>query len=123
MKHTLISTIVLVLLAGCGTLFIPGTKDVTINSAPVEARVSIDGVDHGLTPLTIQLDNKASHTIAVSKEGYQTVSCVLTAKVRGSIVVLDVLGGLVPLLIDAATGGWKALDKTSCSVRLPEIGR
>ena len=30
------------------------SKDVTVNSAPVEARVSIDGIDHGLTPLSVQ---------------------------------------------------------------------
>ena len=86
----------------------------------MEARVSIDGVDHGLTPLTVELDNKQSHTIVISKQGYETVSCILTAKVKGSIVVLDVLAGLVPVIVDAATGGWKALDQTSCSVQLPE---
>ena len=115
------SVLLLVLLvAGCGTLFIPGTKDVTINSDPVEARVSIDGVDHGLTPISVVLDNRESHTIVVSKEGYETVSCVLNAKVKVGIVILDVLGGLVPVVIDGITGGWKALDSTECSVMLPE---
>ena len=112
--------LVALLLVGCGTLFIPATKDVAIYSEPVEARVSIDGVDHGLTPLTVELDNKKSHSIEISKDGYETMSCVLTAKVKGSIVVLDVLGGLVPIIIDAATGGWKALNKTTCVVKLPE---
>ena len=105
---------------GCGTLFIPSTKDVTIQSNPIEADVIIDGVPHGTTPVTVELDNKKSHTIVISKQGYDSVSCVLTAKVKGSIVVLDVLGGLIPIVIDAATGGWKALDKTSCTVQLRE---
>ena len=120
MKHTF-PIVLLLLLAGCGMLFIPSTKDVTVNSSPVEAQVSIDGVDHGLTPLTIELDNNESHTIVISKDGYETVTCNLTARVKGGIIVLDILGGLIPVIVDAATGAWKALDETACSVQLREV--
>ncbi len=92
---TLVAIFCLFLLAGCGTLFLPGTKQVSIHSNPVEADVSIDGVPHGTTPITVELDNKTSHTIVISKAGYDSVSCILTAKVKGSIVVLDVLGVLL----------------------------
>ena len=119
MRRVLVLLLVL-LLAGCGTLFIPSTKEITISSEPVEARVSIDGVEHGLTPISVVLDNKKSHTIVVSKEGYETVSCVLNTKIRGYIIILDVLGGLVPVAVDAVTGGWKTLTSTECSVILPE---
>ncbi|MXY07896.1 MAG: PEGA domain-containing protein [Rhodothermaceae bacterium] len=119
MKHSL-AVFTLLILVGCGTLFIPSTKDVTINSTPTEANVSINGNPHGTTPVTVELDNKTSHTIVISKEGYDTVSCVLNAKVKGSIIVLDVLGGLYPVIIDAITGGWRALDKTDCTVQLTE---
>lgn len=107
-------------LCSCGALFIPSTKDVTVNSTPLEARVAIDGVEYGLTPITVELDNNIDHTVVVSKEGYETVSCILSAKVKIEIVVLDVLGGLVPVVVDAATGSWKALEKTNCTVTLPE---
>ena len=120
MKSLLTLALAALLISGCGALFIPSTKTVSVNSVPVEARVTIDGVDYGLTPLAVELDNNESHTIVVSKDGYETVSCVLNAKVKGGIVVLDVLGGLLPVVIDAATGAWKSLDTTVCSVRLPE---
>ena len=83
-------------------MFIPSTKDVTIEGDPIEADVIIDGVPHGTTPVTVELDNKKSHTIVISKQGYDSVSCVLTAEVKGSIVVLDVLGGLMYIQIDVA---------------------
>ena len=107
-------------LCSCGALFIPSTKDITVNSTPVEANVSINGLEYGLTPVTIELDNNVSHTIVVSKEGYETVSCVLYAKIKTEIIVLDVLGGLIPVVVDAATGSWRSLEKTDCSVILPE---
>lgn len=106
------------MLAGCETLFLPATQRVSVDSNPVEATVTINGANHGLTPITVELDNKRRHTITIQKEGFKTVSCVLHAKVKGSIVVLDVLGGLFPVLIDAATGGWKQLDKTYCNADL-----
>ncbi len=109
----------LLILAGCGTLFLSSTKDVSIISEPVDATVSVNGIERGTTPITLELDNRTSHVISVSKEGYDTVSCSLTAKVKGVILVLDVLGGLIPVIVDAATGNWKALDKTECTVQLP----
>ncbi len=120
MKYTLSSALAVfaLILAGCGILFLPATQTVSVDSNPVEATVTINGVNHGLTPIAVELDNKRSHTITIRKEGYNTVSCILNAKVKGSIVVLDVLGGLLPVLIDAATGGWKQLDKTYCNADL-----
>ena len=58
--------------------------------------------------------------IQFAKEGYETVSCALNATTNVGIVVLDVLGGLVPLIVDAATGNWKTLEEDACSVELPE---
>ena len=80
--------------------------------------VWIDGVEHGTTPMQIELDNHTSHTIQLRKEGYEPTTCILNAKIHGGIVVLDVLSGFIPVLIDAATGSWKRLDKTSCVVQL-----
>ena len=119
-----IATVALVvtasLLASCGTLFIPGTKEIPINSNPVEATVTIDGVVRGVTPMSLELDNNESHVITISKEGYKTVSCTLTAKVSGTMVVLDVIGtGLIGVIIDATTRGWYKLEETSCAVTLP----
>ena len=120
MKHTLSISFVL-FLAACGTIFLPATTDVSITSSPIEARVSINGLDYGLTPLTVDLSNSTTHGIQISKDGYETVSCILTARIKGSILVLDIVGGLLPVVVDAATGRWKALDETSCSVTLPKV--
>jgi len=38
-------------------------------------------------------------------------------------IILDVLGGFVPLIIDAATGSWNQLDNTTvrCSLEQAEV--
>ena len=70
--------------------------------------------------MNLTVSNRESHTIQFRKEGYQPVTCRLNATVSGKIVVLDILGGLVPIIVDAATDNWKRLEQESCSVQLLE---
>lgn len=108
------------ILAGCGALFLPATKSILLTSEPQAAEVFVDGERRGTTPTEITLDNHASHTVTFRKEGYKDISCELTASIHGGIVVLDVLGGLIPVIVDAATGSWKRIREDRCVVQLPE---
>lgn len=110
-------------LSGCGTLFNSGQEDVAMSSEPNEAEVFVDGSRVGQTPVTLELDNQATHTVTFRKEGYQEATCQIGTSVGAGYVVLDVLGGLVPVIIDAATGKWKSMDKGSCNVTLPQSDR
>ena len=120
MKYVVFVLPLLAILTGCGTLFTPDTKTIPLHSNPVAAEVTVDGTSRGVTPMTLELSNRESHVIQFAKEGYKTVSCELNAKVNGGIIVLDILGGLVPVIVDAATGDWKTLKQDACSVQLPE---
>jgi len=109
-------------LAGCATLFNQDTKAIAFTSVPIEAEVWIDGVQRGVTPLTLDLDNHTSHTVTFRKQGHRDVVCNLTTTTGALRIVLDVLGGLVPVIVDAATGAWKSVEQDSCNVTLPEMG-
>ena len=115
----MILVLAICLLAGCGTLFLSKTASVQIDSDPVEATVLMNGGVVGVTPLELTLPTGESHVLTFSKEGYQTVTCTINRKVSTTILVLDVLGGLVPVIVDAVTGGWYKLDKDSCTATLP----
>lgn len=113
--------VILVLLStsSCGLLFLSSEKDITLTTSPDAAEVWVQGVRMGTTPMQIELDNRSSHIITFKKEGYEDISCQLNATVHGGIVVLDVLAGLVPVIIDAATGGWKRIPEDTCVATLP----
>ena len=49
-----------------------------------------------------------------------TLRVTSRATVGASWVILDVLGGLVPIIIDAATGKWNSLDRETCNINLPQ---
>ena len=106
-------------LGGCATLLNSRTKSVAMSSNPAAAEVWIDGANRGVTPITVELNNHESHTVVFRKDGYQDVVCELTASVGAVWVILDVLGGLVPVIVDAATGEWKAIEQDACNVNLP----
>ena len=67
-------SIALFALAGCETVEsalrsgIP--QSVTIDSSPTGAEVYIDGAYYGTTPLTVELPRKATHEVALEKNGY-----------------------------------------------------
>ena len=104
--------------ASCATLFNADTKPVAMGSNPTGSEVWIDNVRRGTTPISIDLGNHHGHTIVFRKEGHQDAVCELKASVGAGWVILDVLGGLIPVIVDAATGAWKSLDAQTCNVSL-----
>lgn len=108
----------------CGTLFNQSEKTVSMSSEPSEAEVWVDGNRMGMTPVTLELDNFESHTVTFRKEGYREVTCELNSSAKAGWIVLDVLGGLIPVIVDAATGEWSGISDDTCNVTLPsESGR
>ncbi len=60
-------------LSSCATIFTGTSQRIQISSNPPGAKVQIDGIDKGTTPLSVKL-KKASDgpTITLKKEGYAT---------------------------------------------------
>ena len=113
--------VVALLITGCATLFNSGMKTVAMSSNPAGSEVWIDGALRGTTPVSLDLNNHQSHTVVFRRAGHQEVTCQLTSSVGVGWVVLDVLGGLVPVIVDAATGKWKSLTQDVCNVVLPAL--
>ncbi len=111
---------VLVGAVGCGSLFNSKIKTISMTSTPTQAEVWIDGTLRGVTPLSLALDNQESHTVTFRKEGHQDVICELRSDVGAGWIILDILGGVLPVVVDAVTGDWNGIGEDSCNVGLPE---
>ena len=81
-------------ISGCATIVSGTTQSVTIQSTPAGASVFIDGVEKGVTPLTLELKRKADTTLKVSKEGYQDVTMPLPTKFNSMFWGNIIIGGL-----------------------------
>lgn len=58
----------------------------------------------------MDLSIRREHTILFRKEGYRDKTYRVTRSAGVGWVILDILGGLAPLIVDAATGDWLDTD-------------
>ena len=107
-------------LSGCASVFNDTSPPVTITSEPADADVTVDGHYIGKTPITTELSTKTSHQVKIEKEGYQGRTTFIQSNTGALWVVLDVLFGLVPIIIDAVTGDWAELETENVNIVLEE---
>ena len=107
------------LIVGCAALFNGEATPVSMNSNPTGAQVLVDGDVVGATPITIDISVKEDHRVTFRLDGYDDVTCILNRKVGTTWIILDILAGVVPIIIDAATGAWYELADDTCNVTLP----
>ncbi|MBI5021245.1 MAG: PEGA domain-containing protein [Ignavibacteriales bacterium] len=107
----IITVVVTVMLfSGCATIFKGSTEKVDISSEPGGAKIYVNGNLMGKTPLQIKLQSAKTYYFEFAKEGYEKRTVIVTNSVGAGWIVLDVIFGLFPVVIDAATGCWYSLD-------------
>lgn len=109
-------------LSSCAAVLGSKTAEVTTVSDPPGAEVYLDGNRLGTTPVIVRLPHKPSSTLVFKRSGYRDATCFLQSSTQAGWVILDVLFGLVPIVIDAATGDWKQISNKNCTVTLPPEG-
>ncbi len=103
--------LICIYLSSCALLFKGTKQEVSFRSDPQRAEVHVNGILMGETPLTLKLVTKKTYAIEFKIDGYKPKSVQINNKVGAGWVVLDIVLGLVPVVIDAATGAWYSLDQ------------
>lgn len=106
----------------CATIFKGATDPINFGSTPTGAEVYVDGKLMGKTPIKFELTSKKTYVIDFKFEG-QTKTVNLTNKVGAGWIILDVLCGLVPVIVDAATGSWYQLTPKNVNVDFKSPGQ
>lgn len=101
----------LLALSGCATVFRGEHRNLNIASEPDGALVFINGMYYGRTPLRLELRPNQPYTIEFRKEGFETEVRHIKNEIGVGWVVLDVVCGVIPVLVDALTGAWYDLDQ------------
>jgi len=90
-------------LSACATIVDGTTQPVTFNSEPNRAKILINGVPVGLTPLTIPV-KRAKHTLIVAKkDGYEEQQLPLQTKMNSYFWGNFICGGFLGSTIDYAS--------------------
>ena len=105
-------------ISGCCSIMQGTKQSVGISSTPTGAAVCVDNMACGVTPLIKDLKRGDEHIIKIEMQGYMPHEIALTKKVSGWVWGNIVFGGLVGLIVDAATGGMYILTPEQISVTL-----
>ncbi len=108
---------------GCALIFQGTSEKVRFSSEPSETKVYVNGQLMGTTPLELKLDSKKTYTIEFKKDGYESKTVLISNSVGAGYLILDILFGFVPIIVDAATGAWYTLDQDNVNAVLEKQSR
>ena len=115
--------LMLLLNVNCASIICGPEQEIQITSSPEGARLFVDGVSHGKTPMFTHLVRKRSHTVRFELEGYEeytaSISRGLNAWVFGNIIFG--LVGLLTVLVDIGTGASGNLTPTHVHAELTPV--
>ena len=131
MGKLILGMLTVVSLAACASIMHGAHQDVGISSSPTNAKVNVDNMPLGNTPVVANLKRGDNHLVKIELPGYAPFEATLTKKVSGWVWGNIVLGGLIGLAVDAITGGLYnltpeqisgTLAKQSASTRITKDG-
>lgn len=106
--------IISMLFFGCASIVHGPIQTVSITSQPKGARLTIDGKDYGITPGIVSLprlgrskgdpQQKISYAVKIELEGFYPYELTIKREMDTWVVGNILIGGIVGLIIDAATG-------------------
>lgn len=96
--------------SGCATIVNGRTQKVTVQTEPSGATASVAGVGSFTTPAVIPLDRDTDHVITFTKAGFHDRSVTLKRRLSGWAFGNIIFGGIIGIVIDAATGDWWYFD-------------
>ncbi len=106
-KTIVVGVISLLLLSSCATIFGGKKNTINISGGPVQSQVLLDGDSIGVTPLNMRISKyklQEGSIIEIRKEGYETMTFEVARRPHVGYVLLNVLSGSIPLIVDVANG-------------------
>jgi len=102
--------VLVILVSGCATLFKNKMTEVSFTSEPSNARVYIDGLPVGRTPVKTTVSSVNPMRVSFKKDGYEERGRIVGTRVSKKWAVGSLLPiGWLGVIIDACTGNWNVL--------------
>lgn len=111
------------MLSGCGFVLHGGKQDITFDSKPPGATVTLDNTTQFTTPHTIALARSSNHQALFKKEGYETQRL----SIRHEFLIGPAIIGNIPifpvgLAIDVMTGAAWGFEPDYIAVDMTQPG-
>lgn len=119
LKSILLSSIIL--LSSCATIISGSRQNVEINSEPSSAKVYINEIEIGNTPVQQNLKRNQEYSLVLKLDGYKTYETKLERKFNAWYIGNIAFGGLIGIIIDPITGAMHKLKPEEINGS-PKIG-
>lgn len=96
--------------ASCASIVTGASDTVRIESVPPGADFVTNSGHQGKTPAEITIPDKLLLTITCSSPGYQDTTVTLPSRMSGWFLGNLLLGGIVGIVLDLASGNWRTHD-------------
>lgn len=106
------------LIYGCATIIHGTSQKVGLSSSPTGAKINVDNVELGVTPVFADLKRGDAHIVSFTLEGYQKTDLTITKSTSGWVWGNIVFGGLIGLAVDALSGGLYDLSPEQLNAEL-----
>lgn len=94
----------ILLLSGCATIISGSRQNVEISSEPSSAKVYINEVEIGKTPVQRKLKRNQEYQLILKLDGYKTYETKLERKFNAWYIGNVLIGGIIGLIVDPITG-------------------
>lgn len=102
LKYILLTFVIV--LSSCATIISGSRQNVEINSEPSSAKVYINEIEIGNTPVQKNLKRNQEYNLVLKLDGYETYETKLERKFNAWYIGNIAFGGLIGIIIDPVTG-------------------
>jgi hypothetical protein len=108
---------------GCATVFNGSSDTIDLSSEPSGAKVYVNGLPEGKTPLKLTLKKGKEYILEFKLKDYEDKSLRLSYSLAAGWLIADILLTFVGLIVDAITGAWYNLDLDAYKANLEPISK
>jgi hypothetical protein len=105
----------------CALLTQGTTEEITFNSDPPGATVTLNNGETKVTPFSMAAPREQDLQFHFSKPGYQSVDLSDNSRVEGGYMAADIIPFMLPWAVDAASGAGFVHQQTSVTAHLEPI--
>lgn len=122
MKNIIKATVLVALIftSSCATIISGSRQVVKINSNPGSAKVYINEVEVGTTPVEKNLKRNQEYNILIKLDGYKSYETLLEKKFNAWYLGNILIGGVIGLVVDPITGAMYKLSPEELNANLED---
>ena len=106
-------------LSSCASIITGSSDSVEVRSSPTGAAFVTNTGHRGTTPATITIPDDISLQVSYTMDGYKDVTITLPPRMSGWFLANLIIGGIIGIIIDLASGNWRVHDGEVTAVLTP----